>query len=96
MNHPMHSCVQQQNVICSKLMTSNVFTIMAQKDMSPLSHSQNYCHPEWLPHKQLPIPKGQENWLPESTIFACIKKETRSNEMIETEPPCSIQQQNVI
>ena len=66
-------------------MASNVFTIMSQKRV-PFSHS----------HTQPPIPKGQENWLPKATILASIEKETRSNEIIETEPPCSVQQQNVI
>ena len=56
-------------------MASDVFTIMARKNVSPFD---------------------QENCPPEATIFVSIKKETRSNELIKTGPPCSIEQQNVI
>ena len=72
-------------------MASDVFTIMAQKTY-PL-----FSFPKLLSFQISPITKGQEKKSsPEAAIFASIKKETRSNEIIEAEPPCSVQQQNVI
>ena len=35
-----------------------------------------FCHSEQHPLTQQPIPKGQENWLPEATIFASFQKKS--------------------
>ena len=66
-------------------MANDVFTIMAIKNVSPFSHSQDHCHSD----------KGKKIDC-QRRPYLQVEKEIRSNETSYTGPPCSVQQQNVI
>ena len=73
-------------------MASNVFTIRAQKNVSSFLICKMIVIPNIFLIRNLPFHKGKKISCQKQPYLRVLKK----NEMIETEPPCSIQQQNVI
>ena len=72
-------------------MASDVFTIMARKNVSPFLICKIIVIPD-ISHTQ----RAKKKLPPKAAIFASIEKEIISNEQIGYGAPCSVQQQNVI